>query len=80
MERETFNGTPMDKVNRLFDECHSNQETPLTGRVYTPICYHCKNIGFPNNPFNDCTCKVFGNPPDKYRHDDKEMCPYKIEE
>lgn len=80
MAGETVNGILMDEVNKMFNDCHSNLETPLMGRVYTPICYHCKNLVFPDNPFENCTCKVFGNPPDKYRHDDKEMCPHKIEE
>ena len=80
MAGETFNGIPMSEIDELFDKSHSNQEDPLIGRVYTPICYHCKNLVLPDDPFKNCTCKVFGNPPDKYRHDDKEMCPHKIEE
>ena len=80
MAGETFNGIPANEVNKMFDECCSNQDTPLTGRIYTPICHSCKNLETPNNPFGDCTCKVYGKPPDKYRLDDKEMCPYKIEE
>lgn len=68
----------MSEIDELFSKSRSNQEAPLIGRVYTPICYHCENLVVPDDPFKNCTCKVFGNPPDKYRHDDKGECPHKV--
>lgn len=66
------------EIEKLFENCHSNLETPLIGRVVTPTCYHCKNMIWPDDPFKDRTCKVFGTLPYKYAHDDKEACPHKI--
>ncbi len=69
-----------NKIDALFADCHSNLETPLMGRIFTPTCYRCKNLIHPDNPFLDCTCKVFGQLPEKYWGDDKEPCPHKESE
>lgn len=66
-----------DSIKALFEGCHSNQETPLSGRIITPTCYKCKNLVWPEDPFLDCTCKVYGKLPEKYWGDDKENCPHK---
>lgn len=65
------------EIQKMFEGCHSNLETPLMGTVITPICHQCKNLVWPDDPFRKCTCKVFGELPAKYWSDDKELCPHK---
>lgn len=67
-----------EEVDKLFEGCHSNLDTPLFGRVYTPTCKGCKNLIWPKNYWLDPTCKVFGELPDEYWNDDKNICPHRI--
>lgn len=68
-----------EEIKKMFNECHSNLEAPLIGRVYTPACYRCKNLIEPADPFEDCKCVVFGELPKEYWCDDKTPCPSRIE-
>lgn len=61
----------------FFQGCHSNIEAPLIGRIYKPVCYGCKNLVWPENPFHPNTCKVFGKLPDEYWNSEEGKCPHK---
>ena len=69
-----------DKIDydKAFEGCTSNLDAPLMGRIITPTCYQCENQVENKDPFKPNTCKVFGELPAKYAHDDKEECPHKV--
>lgn len=54
----------MDKeIEKLFEECHSNLDTPLAGQVYSPLCCTCQNFVDPYDPFESPRCNAYGKLP-----------------
>ena len=79
-EGNVFDGFTREQIEAMYEKCNSNLETPITGRIYEPTCYGCKNLVTPVNVWKDHTCKVFGKLPEKYWSDDRYECPYKVPE
>ena len=51
------------KIEQLFEGCHSNQDTPLMGCVFDPLCRTCRNLVEPDDLFKPSTCAVYGELP-----------------
>ena len=67
-----------EEVDKLFEGCHSNLDTPLFGRVFTPPCKDCKNLHWPSNYYyDDPKCEVLGRYPKEYWGPDV-VCPYRV--
>ena len=67
-----------EEIDKLFEGCHSNLEAPLIGRIGDPICRTCKNLTYPENPFNPLQCSVYGEPPDDIFFSEQAHCEHYI--
>lgn len=63
---------------KLFQNCHSNQDTPLMGCIYDPLCRTCKNLVEPDNPFHPLRCGVYGKLPDEIYLANQAPCVHYI--
>ena len=52
-----------NEIEKLFEDCHSNQETPLIGCVFDPLCRTCRNLVEPKDLFKPLTCAIYGDLP-----------------
>lgn len=52
-----------NEIEKLFEGCRSNQDTPLMGQIFDPLCRTCKNLVRPDDPFLPLRCGVYGELP-----------------
>ena len=67
-----------NEIEKLFENCHSNQDAPLMGCVYNPLCCTCRNLVEPDNPFNPLSCKVYGKLPNEIYLANQAPCEHYI--
>ena len=65
-------------AEKLFEGCHSNQETPLMGQIFDPLCCTCKNIVEPDDPFKPLRCAVYGKLPKEIYLANQAPCEHYI--
>lgn len=63
-----------NEAEKLFESCRSNLDTPITGRIYDPLCRTCRNLVHPEDPFLPLRCRIFGKLPKEIYLADQAPC------